>query len=298
LSVAEQTRAPVGLIEVAHLSRHFDENAAVDEVSFSLFKGEICAFLGPNGAGKTTIIKMLTGLLEPSSGEICYEGAAYHPSRLSLKRMIGVVPQHNNIDKELTLAENLKVHGLLYGLRGRELKQAIEQSLAFADLTQQRDKLAGQLSGGMKRRLVIARALMHQPKILFLDEPTVGLDPFARQNILAFLGQVNRERNCTIFLTTHYMEEAERLADRVIFINRGKIITEGTPQNLKESLGHCVLEVIDERSGHTSEHEFFASRAEAMQRFEALNHQTVSIRETTLEDVFFQVTGARLMKRA
>ncbi|MEI8631066.1 ATP-binding cassette domain-containing protein [Vibrio sp. PP-XX7] len=161
------------------------------------------------------------------------------------------MPQHNNIDKELTLAENLHVHGLLYHMRGRVLKQAIAESLAFAGLTQYHDKPAGQLSGGMQRKLVIARALMHSPKILFLDEPTVGLDPQARRKMLSFLSKINRERDCTIFLTTHYIEEAEKLAERVIFINHGKIITQGTAQRLKQTLDN-VFWILRKKSWNRS----------------------------------------------
>jgi ABC-2 type transport system ATP-binding protein len=282
------------LIDVQALTRTFGKSTAVDNVSFAINSGEICAFLGPNGAGKTTIIKMLTGLLEPSSGQILYENEEYHANRLVLKRMIGVVPQHNNIDKELTVFENLYVHGLLYKMRGKALKNAIAESMAFAGLSEHQHKASGKLSGGMKRKLVIARALLHKPKILFLDEPTVGLDPQTRRKILAFLSKINRERNCTIFLTTHYIEEAEKLSQRVIFINRGRIIAEGTAESLKQTVGRCVLDIEKEEV----EQEFFADRASALQRLDNLVQVPVSIRETTLEDVFLYFTGARLNKNA
>ncbi len=280
------------LIEVKSLTKKFAKSTAVDDVTFSIKKGEICAFLGPNGAGKTTIIKMLIGLLEPTTGKILYEGEEYHPNRLSLKHIIGVVPQHNNIDKELTLSENLYVHGLLYKMRSKELKEAISESLEFAGLTEHKDKLAGKLSGGMKRKLVIARALMHNPKILFLDEPTVGLDPQARRKMLSFLNKINQERDCTIFLTTHYIEEAEKLSKRVIFINNGKIITQGSVESLKQSIGKCVLDIENEET----EQEFFTDRTQAMQRLEQIENIPVSIRDTTLEDVFLYFTGTRLNK--
>ena len=282
------------LIDVKSLTRTFAKSTAVDDVSFSIKRGEICAFLGPNGAGKTTIIKMLTGLLEPTSGQILYEGEEYHANRLNLKAMIGVVPQHNNIDKELTLTENLRVHGLLYKMRGKKLQDAIADSLDFADLTAQKDKLSGKLSGGMKRRLVIARALMHKPKILFLDEPTVGLDPYARRKMLAFLSKINHERGCTIFMTTHYIEEAEKLSQRMIFINNGKIITEGSAEDLKKSVGQCVLDIEKEEI----EQEFFADRTQALARLKEIECAPVSIRDTTLEDAFLYFTGSRLTKNA
>ena len=293
-SQAKLSNSSNTLIDVKSLIRSFGKNRAVDEVSFSINRGEICAFLGPNGAGKTTIIKMLTGLLEPSSGKILYENESYSQNRLSLKRMIGVVPQHNNIDRELTLSENLHVHGLLYKMRGKELKKAIEESLEFAGLTEHKDKPSGKLSGGMKRKLVIARALMHDPKILFLDEPTFGLDPHSRRKMWSFLTKINRERNCTIFLTTHYIEEAERLSERVIFIDHGKIITAGTAESLKKSVGQCVLDI----EGEEIQQEFFDDRAEALQRLREMENIPVSIRDTTLEDVFLHFTGTRLTKSA
>lgn len=293
-SINSQSSESNVLIDIKGLSRSFGKTKAVDDVSFTINRGDICAFLGPNGAGKTTIIKMMTGLLEPTSGEILYEGEAYNPNRLSLKRMIGVVPQHNNIDKELTLRENLHVHGLLYKMRGETLKNAIDKSLEFAGLLEHKDKPSGKLSGGMKRKLVIARALMHEPKILFLDEPTVGLDPLARRNMLAFLSKINRERDCTIFLTTHYIEEAEKLAEKVIFIDNGNIITQGTSESLKQHIGQFVLDIGDEEL----QQEFFAERAQALSRLGSLEGEPVSIRETTLEDVFLYFTGTRLTKHA
>lgn len=283
-------RTNKSLIDVKSLTRRFDKSIAVDDVNFSIRQGEICAFLGPNGAGKTTIIKMLTGLISPTSGQISYQGKNYDPGQISLKKMIGVVPQHNNLDKELSLAENLYVHGLLYKMRGKQLNQAIADSLEFAGLTEHKDRPAGKLSGGMKRKLVIVRALMHNPKILFLDEPTVGLDPLARRKMLSFLTKINRERDCTIFLTTHYIEEAEKLSDRVIFIDQGKIVVEGTSQGLKKQIGRFVLDIEKEEL----EQEFFADRENAQKRLMKLGNIPVSIRETTLEDVFVHITGTRL----
>ncbi|WP_432454029.1 MULTISPECIES: ABC transporter ATP-binding protein [unclassified Agarivorans] len=282
------------IIEARQLSRCFDRTIAVDKVDFSLNRGEICAFLGPNGAGKTTIIKMLTGLLEASSGEILYEGEHFHPRRLNLKKLIGVVPQHNNLDRELSLVQNLRVHGMLYHLRGKALEQQIEQSLQFTDLYEHRNKPAEKLSGGMKRKLVIARALMHQPKILFLDEPTVGLDPHSRRQMWQFLSRINQQQQCTIFLTTHYIEEAERLAQRVIFIEQGKLIAEGTPEQLKTKVGQFVLDI----QGENLEQEFFEQRQDALSRLANITDAPVSIRETTLEDVFLTLTGKRLIKHA
>ena len=277
-------------IEVRGLTRRFGKTVAVDTIDFRVGRGELFAFLGPNGAGKTTTINMLTGLLRPDAGEIRYHGELFDPKRLEVKQLIGVVPQHNNLDRELTAAENLLIHGNLFGLRGENLQRRIDACLNFADLSAKRDTPAGKLSGGMKRKLVIARALLHQPSILFLDEPTVGLDPHSRRKMWAFLRRINQEQNCTVFLTTHYIEEAESLADRVLIIDQARIIAGGTPEQLKKSAGNYVLEIY---AGDELRNEFFDGRAKAMQRLEQLD-ASVRIRETTLEDVFLQLTGKRI----
>lgn len=277
-------------IEVAGLSRAFGKTVAVDRIDFRVGRGELFAFLGPNGAGKTTTINMLTGLLKPDAGEVRYHGELFDPKRLEVKRLIGVVPQHNNLDRELTAAENLLIHGRLFGMSGQQLQERIDACLEFADLATKRDTPAGKLSGGMKRKLVIARALLHQPEILFLDEPTVGLDPHSRRKMWAFLRRINQEQNCTVFLTTHYIEEAEALADRVLIIDQAKIIAGGTPEQLKKSAGNFVLDIYAEEEINN---EFFADRPAALQRLEQLD-TSVRIRETTLEDVFLQLTGKRI----
>jgi len=277
-------------IEVAGLTRRFGKTLAVDAIDFRVGRGELFAFLGPNGAGKTTTINMLTGLLRPDAGEISYHGQRFNPQRLAVKRLIGVVPQHNNLDRELTAAENLLIHGKLFGMRADNLQRRIDTCLEFADLSAKRDTAAGKLSGGMKRKLVIARALLHQPEILFLDEPTVGLDPHSRRKMWAFLRRINQEQDCTVFLTTHYIEEAESLADRVLIIDQARIIAGGTPEQLKKSAGNYVLEIYQ---GDELRNEFFPDRPTAMLRLEQLD-TSVRIRETTLEDVFLQLTGKRI----
>ncbi|HKJ04144.1 MAG TPA: ABC transporter ATP-binding protein [Geopsychrobacteraceae bacterium] len=277
-------------IEVAGLTRTFGNTTAVDGIEFRVGRGELFAFLGPNGAGKTTTINMLTGLLKPDAGEVRYHGELFDSKHLSVKRLIGVVPQHNNLDRELTAAENLLIHGRLFGMSGKELQHRIDICLEFADLSTKRDIPAGKLSGGMKRKLVIARALLHQPEILFLDEPTVGLDPHSRRKMWAFLRRINLEQNCTVFLTTHYIEEADALADRVLIIDQARIIACGTPEQLKRSAGNFVLDIYAEEEIQS---EFFEERAQAMQRLEQLD-TSVRIREITLEDVFLQLTGKRI----
>ena len=277
-------------IDVSNLTRSFGKTVAVNDISFQVSQGELFAFLGPNGAGKTTTINLLTGLLTPDRGAIRYRGEAFDPTQLAVKKIIGVVPQHNNLDKELTAAENLRVHGVLFGLRGAELEKQIDFCLNFSDLHEKRDTPAGKLSGGMKRKLVIARALLHQPKILFLDEPTVGLDPHSRRRMWAFLRRINLEQQCTVFLTTHYIEEAESLAQRVMIMDKAQIIAAGAPEELKSEVGHYVLDIYRDDN---LENEFFPDRPAAVKRLEQLD-TSVRIRETTLEDVFLQLTGKRI----
>ncbi|WP_020676643.1 ABC transporter ATP-binding protein [Geopsychrobacter electrodiphilus] len=277
-------------ILVRDLRRSFGKVAAVDGIDLHLKAGELFAFLGPNGAGKTTTINMLTGLLRPDSGLICYQGELFTRSSLAVRKRIGVVPQHNNLDRELTAAENLQVHGRLFGMSGPSITSRVEVCLELAGLLDKRDTPAQKLSGGMKRKLVIARALLHEPSILFLDEPTAGLDPHSRRRIWAFLRRINQEQNCTLFLTTHYIEEAEQLAERVCFIDQGQIIAEGSPQALREQTGRFVLDIYNQEDVIN---EFFNERAEAMLRLKQID-SAVRIRETTLEDVFLQLTGKRI----
>ncbi len=277
-------------ILVSGLKRSFGKVEAVRGIDLELHSGELFAFLGPNGAGKTTTINMLTGLLRPDSGRICYQGEPFVATAYEVRRRIGVVPQHNNLDRELTAAENLRVHGRLFGLGGPALQQRIESCLELAGLSEKRDTPAGKLSGGMKRKLVIVRALLHEPAILFLDEPTAGLDPHSRRKIWAFLRRINQEQHCTLFLTTHYIEEAEQLAERVCFIDQGRIIASGSPDELMKRTGSYVLDIYNDED---VDNEFFNDRATAMARLEQID-RTVRIRKTTLEDVFLQLTGKRI----
>jgi len=276
-------------IKVSHLTKKFGNNTAVENVSFEVKTGSILAFLGPNGAGKTTTVNMLTGLLTPTEGEIFYKGENFSPQNSSIKRMIGVVPQHNNVDRDLTAYQNLKVHGILYGMGG-QLEKRIEESIAFAGLSAHAGKTAGKLSGGMKRRLIIARALLHEPSILYLDEPTVGLDASVRRTMWDFIRSIKNEKKCTVFLTTHYIEEAELLADNVIIIDKAKIVTEGDVETLKSGIGKWALDIQYKNSTET---EFFQKREEAISRLSGIN-ETARIRETNLEDVYLSITGRRI----
>ncbi len=221
-------------IHVQNLVKKFGGFTAVDNISFSVKHGEIFAFLGPNGAGKTTTIKMLTTLLRPTTGTMLVNGCDPIADQDAVRRSFGIVFQDESLDEELTAYENMEFHGVLYKVPKELLSEKIEELLVFVELWDRRNDLVKHFSGGMKRRLEIARGLLHLPKILFLDEPTLGLDPQTRNHIWGYLKELNRTSGITIFFTTHYMEEAERVADRIAIIDSGRIIAEGSPDELKK----------------------------------------------------------------
>jgi ABC-2 type transport system ATP-binding protein len=223
----------MNIIEVEGLSRSFGDFKAVDGISFSVAAGEIFAFLGPNGAGKTTTIKMLTTLLKPSSGSIRLDGHDASSDQDGVRRSFGIVFQDPSLDDELSAWENMELHGVLYGIPAPELPGRVSEMLGFVDLLDRKKDLVKTFSGGMKRRLEIARGLLHHPKILFLDEPTVGLDPQTRNHIWDYIVRLSRKEGITVFLTTHYMEEAEKVAGRVAIIDHGKILVQESPKKLK-----------------------------------------------------------------
>ena len=230
------------IIEVTNLTKKFDDFVAVDAISFVVPKGQIFAFLGPNGAGKTTTIKMLTTLLSPTSGQILVNGYNTATQQNQVRKSFGIVFQDPSLDDELTAYENLDMHGMLYKVSHQDRKERIEQLLKFVELWDRKDDLVKHFSGGMKRRLEIARGFVHNPQILFLDEPTVGLDPQTRNHIWTYLKKLNEEQGITVFLTTHHMEEAEKVSDRIAIIDHGKIMTEGTSQELKQKTNTNSLE--------------------------------------------------------
>ncbi len=230
------------MIKVTNLTKKFDGFTAVDNISFSVGKGEIFAFLGPNGAGKSTTIKMLTTLLRPTAGSISLNGSDPIKDQNAVRCSFGIVFQDPSLDDELTAYENMEFHGVLYNVPKEIRKTRIEQLLKFVELWERKDELVKNFSGGMKRRLEVARGLIHHPKILFLDEPTLGLDPQTRSHIWDYIKNLNREEQMTIFFTTHYMEEAEKVAQKVAIIDHGKIISQGTPEELKQKTKTNSLE--------------------------------------------------------
>ena len=230
------------MIKVENLVKKFGEMTAVNDVSFEVEAGEIFAFLGPNGAGKTTSIKMLTTLLNPTSGRITIDDLDPVTKPLDVRRKFGIVFQDPSLDQELTAFENMDLHGVLYSVPRKTRHERIEMLLKLFELWERRDSFVKEFSGGMKRRLEIARGLLHTPKILFLDEPTLGLDPQSRNQLWTHVKNLNKEEGVTVFLTTHYMDEAERVAGRVAIIDHGKIVALGTPDELKKQTNVNSLE--------------------------------------------------------
>jgi ABC-2 type transport system ATP-binding protein len=230
------------MIHVDHLVKTFGELKAVNDVSFDVAAGEIFAFLGPNGAGKTTTIQMLTTLLVPTSGTIAIDGLDPRMNAHEVRRRFGIVFQDPSLDGELTAYENMDLHGVLYAVPRRVRAERIEQLLTLFELWDRRQTYVKQFSGGMKRRLEIARGFLHTPKILFLDEPTLGLDPQSRNQLWTHVKTLNESEGVTVFLTTHYMDEADRVAQRIAIIDHGRLVAEGSAQELKQQTSTESLE--------------------------------------------------------
>jgi len=277
------------MIITQDLSKHYREVVALDGLYLEIHPGEIFGLLGPNGAGKTTTIKILTTLARPTRGRAFLQDYDVVRQPLPVKRLIGVCPQEINLDKELTAYENLWIYGRLYRLP--DLHKRIKELLDFGDLSDRASHLVKNFSGGMQRRLLILRALMSRPQVLFLDEPTVGLDPQVRRQLWSLIQQLKME-GITIVLTTHYIEEAEMLCDRVGILNRGRLIALDTPAALVARLGGYVVEAM-----HNGKREYHLvkDKAEAYSCAQTENCEVI-IRKVNLEDVFIQLTGERLSR--
>lgn len=258
------------IIEVTRLTKKFKDFTAVDDISFDVKKGEIFAFLGPNGAGKSTTIKMLTTLLSPTQGKILLDNHSATENKHATRKSFGIVFQDPSLDDELTAYENMELHSVLYGTARSTRKDRIQTLLEFVELWDRRNSLVKTFSGGMKRRLEIARGLLHNPNILFLDEPTIGLDPQTRNHMWNYIKNLNKTEGMTIFFTTHYMEEAEQIADTIAIMDNGKIIAKGTVNSLKkqthsDSLEKAFLELTgkkirEEEAGSTEKMRGFMKR--------------------------------------
>jgi ABC-2 type transport system ATP-binding protein len=279
------------MIDIEHLSKRYQDILALNDLTLQITSGEIFGLLGPNGAGKTTLIKILTGLARPTEGRATIAGFDVVRQPLKVKQLIGVSPQDINLDKELTAYENLLIYGKLHQVS--DLKDRIQELLEMGGLTGRAHHRVRDFSGGMQRRLLIVRAMMSRPRVLFLDEPTVGLDPQVRRHLWDLITQFKAE-GITVLLTTHYIEEAEILCDRVGILNQGQLIALDTPRALTALTGGYV--VVSLENGRRQYH-FAKDREEAHMLAQQEPHG-VTIRRVNLEDVFLQLTGESLQGRA
>ena len=307
-------------IEVEGLTKRFGDFTAVDHISFHVNQGEVFGLLGPNGAGKSTLIRMLTTLVPPTSGAARVNGFDVARDATNVRKSIGVIPQAMTTDQDLTAVENMDIFAKLYGLSSTERKRAVKELLQAVDLEQWADKPVKMFSGGMRRRLEIARGLVHQPKIFFLDEPTTGLDPVSRVAVWEMLARLKRERSLTILVTTHYMDEADRLCDRIAIVDHGKLAALDSPLKLKTSIpGNNIVEASfssvppgwleklrtlpDVAEVKADETIFRISSLNGPQTTVALMEaaraagitvNSLSVQSTTLDDVFVHYTGHQL----
>ncbi len=274
------------MIRIENLSKRYKNIHALKSISLQVAQGELFAYLGPNGAGKTTTIRILTGLTNLTSGKAFLNGFDIEKQTLDAKKQCGLVPQTINLDQELTVYENLEVHGCLFGMPARQRAEKILELLDYVDLDDRKDTLTKNLSGGMRRRIMIARALLHSPRILFLDEPTVGLDAGIRRKIWALIKKI-QQNGTTIFLTTHYIEEAEFLAARVAFLDEGNIVATDTPENLKARLGEWAIDRVSEDDMKTQYFKTMEEAKDLSRHYE----DSFTLRRVNLEDAFLSLTG-------
>jgi ABC-2 type transport system ATP-binding protein len=307
-------------IEVLDIRKRFGDFTAVDGVSFAVQPGEVFGLLGPNGAGKSTLIRMLTTLLPPTSGTATVAGFDVSKNADGVRRAIGVIPQAMTSDTELSVEENLIIFSKLYGVPGAKRQQLIDELLAAVDLSEWRDKQVMYLSGGMRRRVEIARGLVHEPKIFFLDEPTTGLDPVSRVAVWDMIRKIKEQRGLTVLLTTHYMDEADKLCDRIAIVDHGQLVALDSPLKLKASIpSQNAIEVSFSavpggwtdtlkalphvQSVTSDDHVFRIATADgpatttalvAAAKAAALDVQSLAVKSTTLDDVFVHYTGRDL----
>lgn len=303
------------LVEARGLTKKFDDFVAVDSIDFDIKKGEAFGFLGPNGAGKTSTMKMITTVSPITDGKMAVFGLDPNTQGRAIRSRLGVVPQEDNLDLELTVAENLYIYGRYHDMKKSEINPRIDELLEFAQLSERRDSKVEPLSGGMKRRLTIARALINDPDLIILDEPTTGLDPQARHLLWDRLYRLKQD-GATLIITTHYMDEAEQLCDRLVVMDEGRIVAEGSPRQLIDE--YAPREVVELRfqdgqkdeaarklEGIANRSEILADRillytddADATQEglhSRGVHPEQVLVRRSTLEDVFLRLTGRRLV---
>ncbi len=318
---APSQTAPPNAIDVENIVKRYGEFTAVDDVTFHVKEQEVFGLLGPNGAGKSTLIRMMTTLIPITSGIACIAGHDVKRDPDSVRRTIGVIPQALTSDLDLTVGENLSIYAKLYDVPAKKRKANIDELLELVDLTKWRDAQTKTLSGGMRRRLEIARGLVHSPSIFFLDEPTTGLDPVSRVAVWEMLTNIKKSRNLTILITTHYMDEADRLCDRIAIVDHGKLVALDTPPALKASVpGSNVIEAqfenapsdweqrLNQLSNVTSVQHEGAGMYRVLtgngsktttEMVEAavnagVNVKSLSVQNTTLDDVFVHYTGRQL----
>ena len=319
-SPAPGAETPIA-IQVEHIVKKYGDFIAVNDVSFHVNEGEIFGLLGPNGAGKSTLIRMMTTLIPITAGRALIAGHDVAKEPDAARRLFGVIPQALTSDLDLTVEENLNIYAKLYDVPAKERRRSIEELLGLVDLTKWRDAQTKTLSGGMRRRLEIARGLVHHPKIFFLDEPTTGLDPVSRVAVWEMLGNIKSQRQLTILITTHYMDEADRLCDRIAIVDHGKLVALDAPMTLKASVpGSNVIEAQFENPPDDWE-----QRLHTMDDVTSIQHEgagmyriltgngsrtttelvemaveagvavkSLSVQNTTLDDVFVHYTGRQL----
>jgi len=277
------------VIQIQNLQKSYGKTRALAGIDLRVGQGELFAYLGPNGAGKTTTIRILTGLTQLTGGTALLNAHDIRTRSRAAKRQCGLVPQQINLDGELTVRENLDIHGRLFAMPGVTRKQRILELLDYVELTERAENLVKQLSGGLKRRVLIARALLHHPRILFLDEPTVGLDADIRRRIWGLIKKIQQD-GTTIFLTTHYIEEAEFLADRVAFLDEGRIVALDRPDRLIAELGGWAVDQLADSGMQTRYYPDREAAREAM----AGRDTGFTLRRVNLEDVYLAQTGKKV----